>query len=333
MKRVHTSKKIKSSRVDKKSEPVDDDIFTDDADLLSVKNKRKPKSFLIIGSKLFKRSTINELISESKNYFETVLFVTVDKVQLQTVDEQVGLYYKGKNLLDFDVIYPRISSRDYSIGEAVMKAIESSSAYCPVSLRGYQVSNHKYHTSQLLHNAGMPSVATALSISPKYAEQSIDEIKFPMVLKLISGFAGKGVMLVNDSKQLVSLLDTVHMFEQVICMQEFIKGKNSDIRCYVTGNKVIAVKRTGRRGDWRANISRGGYAELVEVTPEMKRIALTSSRLLGMDICSVDLMQTSNGFVIIEVNFMPGPFIKFLGTLIIKEWARFIFNKASESSE
>jgi len=293
---------------------------------------KQGKSLLIIGSRTFKKSTVNALIEEAKNRFNSVLFVPIDKIQIQTSTGKVGVFYKGKNLLAFDVIYPRVSSKDFLLGETVLKAIENSNAYCPVSLEAYQITNHKFYTSQKLSNAKIPGLLSTLSISPKYADYVVNETGYPFVMKILSGFAGKGVVLVNSKEQMESILDAMHLFEEFICTQKFIKGKDYDIRCYVIGDYVIAVKRKAKKGDWRANISRGGSATLINPTPEMLNVAKKAAKVLKMDICAVDLMEMKNKWVVIEVNFMPGPFRKFLGTMVIQEWMRLLIDKADKKT-
>ena len=290
------------------------------------------KKLAIIGSKTFKQSTVNALLEEAKKRFDTVLFVPIDKLLIQTTDGKIGLFYKSQNLLAFDAIYPRISSRDMLLGEAVLKAIEQSGVYCPVNNHAYQVTNHKFYTVQKLTNEGIPAITSTLFISPKYAHFAIMETGYPFVMKLISGFAGRGVVLVNNKEQMESILDAIHLFEEFICTQRFIKGKNYDVRCYVIGDYVIAVKRTSRKGEWRANVSKGGSAQLINPTPEMLEIAKKSAKILNMDICAVDLMDHKKKWVVIEVNFMPGPFRKYLGTTIVQEWLRLLANK-SEAKE
>ncbi len=285
------------------------------------------KKLAIIGSRTYKQSTVNALLEEAKKRFDTVLFVPIDKLSIQTIDGKIGLFYKSQNLLAFDAIYPRISSRDMLLGEAVLKAIEQSGVYCPVNTHAYQVTNHKFYTVQKLTNQGVPGITSTLFISPKYADFAIMETGYPFVMKLISGFAGRGVVLVNNKEQMESILDAIHLFEEFICTQRFIKGKNYDVRCYVIGDYVIAVKRTSRKGEWRANVSKGGSAQLINPTFEMLEIAKKSAKALGMDICAVDLMDYKKKWVVIEVNFMPGPFRKYLGTTIVQEWLRLLANK------
>lgn len=288
------------------------------------------KSLLIIGSKAYKKSTVNALLEEAKKKFTTVLFVPINKIQLQTSQGKVGLFYKGKNLLSFDAIYPRISSKDKMLSEAVLKAIESSPAYCPLSLESYHTSNNKFITTQKLSNSKIPGILSTLSISPKYADYAINETGYPFVMKIISGFAGKGVVLVNSKEQMESILDAIHLFEEFICTQRFIKGKDYDVRCYVIGDYVIAVKRKCKKGDWRANVSRGGSASLINPNQEMLEIAKKSAKILNMDICAVDLMELKNKWVVIEVNFVPGPFKKFLGTAVVQEWIRLLSDKVDQ---
>jgi len=288
-------------------------------------------SLAIIGSKRYKKSTVKSLLEEGKKLFDTVVFVPLDKIRVVFDKNKPQLMFKGKNLLDFDVCYPRFSSKDYVVGEAVLRVLDGGSAYSPVNLRSYQVTNHKYYTIKELSNAKIPIIKSSLFISPDSAKQTLNEFGMPFVVKMLSGFAGKGVILVENEKQLNSILDTVQMFDEFISAQKFVKGKNSDIRCYVIGEKVVTVKRVGKQGEWRANVSRGGTAAEVAPTKEMKKIALDSARLLEMDICAVDMIESSNGLAVIEINFMPGPFKKYLGNTITKEMAAFLHSKALES--
>lgn len=286
-------------------------------------------SFLIIGSKRVKKSTARALVEESKKLFNKVTFVTVDKVQIQTSQQGVGLFYNGKNLLSYDAIYPRFSSNDFLMGEAVLRAIEDSSAYCPVNLKSYQITNHKYYTAQKLSENGVPGILSTLFISPKYSKLAVKETGYPFVMKLISGFAGKGVVLVRDANQMNSILDAVHLFEEFISTQQFVKSKKpgTDIRCYVIGDFVLAVKRTANKGDWRSNISRGGSADMINPSQELLFASKESAKILGVDICAIDLMDKNGKWVVIEANFMPGPFMKFLGKTVVREWVKFIYKK------
>lgn len=290
----------------------------------------KMASIAIIAATHYNKGNNKLLIKEAKRVFDKALFVPINKLRIVEENGTTKILYKETNLLEFDACYPRFGSSDFFMGEAILRILDNASIYTPVSLKGYQLANHKYFTIKKLAENKVPCLLTSLSASPQAMENIVKEFGFPVVLKLISGFAGKGVMLVRDKKQLLSILDTVHLFEDYISAQRFVPGKNSDIRCYVFGDEVLSVKRTGKPGDWRANISRGGKAEIIEGNKKMEKYAVKAARVLGFDICAVDFIETNltkQGFAVIEANFQPGPFRKFLGNTVPKKMMEFIKKK------
>ena len=66
------------------------------------------------------------------------------------------------------------------------------------------------------------------------------------------------------------------------------------------------MKRESIDGDFRANITRGGEAEPVEVDEQMEYLALESTKLLDLDIGGVDLLYDNGGYKICEINSSPG---------------------------
>lgn len=289
--------------------------------------KAKKYSLVIVGSRKYKKSTITAFLGEAKKLFSRVLFVPLNKIQIFCENGATKLYYKHINLTEFDAAYVRISSKDFVLGEIVLDVLRSSHAYVPTSTESYQITNHKYYTVKELSKVSLPILPTSLSVSPEATQAIVKDFGYPVVVKMLSGFAGKGVVLVQNAEQLKSILDTLHMFDEFVSAQKYEKTEAKDIRCYVLGKKVIAVQRTGAKGDWRANISRGGTAEVIQTKKNYEDIALKAAEALGMDICAVDLIETKEGPVVIEVNFMPGPFTKFLGSKIPKEMMQVIYNK------
>jgi len=91
-------------------------------------------------------------------------------------------------------------------------------------------------------------------------------------------------------------------------VQEFIKeAGGSDIRCFVVGDKVVAaMKRSGKEGEFRSNLHRGGSANLVRITPEERSTAVRSAKIMGLNVAGVDLLRSNHGPVVMEVNSSPG---------------------------
>jgi ribosomal protein S6--L-glutamate ligase len=90
--------------------------------------------------------------------------------------------------------------------------------------------------------------------------------------------------------------------------QQYIKeSKGHDIRCFVIGNKVVAsMQREAQEGEFRANIHLGAKARSVEISDEECQMAIDAARIMGLDVAGVDMVRSSTGPKILEVNSSPG---------------------------
>ena len=66
------------------------------------------------------------------------------------------------------------------------------------------------------------------------------------------------------------------------------------------------MKRQAQEGEFRSNLHRGGKAMAVTLSPSEKKIAVTAAKRLGLNFAGVDLLQSKNGPVVLEVNSSPG---------------------------
>ena len=141
------------------------------------------------------------------------------------------------------------------------------------------------------------------------AEEILDMIGgAPVVIKLLEGTQGIGVVLGETPKAAESIIQAFGGVNTNILVQEFIKeAGGEDIRCLVVGGKVVAsMKRKGREGDFRSNVHRGGSVEAVKITPQERSAAITAAKVMGLNVCGVDLLRSNHGPVVMEVNSSPG---------------------------
>lgn len=292
--------------------------------------------FLLITGKRSTQESRHLILEHAKKMFETVLSVPLDKIRVECRNGENKLYYKNQDLTEFDVVYARLFADDFVFGQVVLDILEGApKVYTPNCVEAFQVTNHKYYTVKQLSDVGVPVPATALSVSPESALNLSQRFGFPLVVKLLSGFGGKGVMLFNSEEEFKPVLDTLKVFKEFICTQEFLETKQgergADIRYYVLGDDVYAIKRKSKSGEWRANISKGGVAQVIPIEPELKRMALKSAQVLGLDICAVDFIETERGHVVVEVNFTPGGIIKLFGDKIVQKFVRALYLKGQEA--
>jgi len=105
-----------------------------------------------------------------------------------------------------------------------------------------------------------------------------------------------------------SMIEAFGGVEANIMVQEFIKEANGkDVRAFVIGGKVVAaMERKGAPGDFRSNLHRGGKAQQIKITPEERSTAVRAAKILGLNVCGVDMLRSNHGPVVMEVNSTPG---------------------------
>ena len=130
----------------------------------------------------------------------------------------------------------------------------------------------------------------------------------PLILKLLEGTQGLGVVLAETKNAATSVLEAFNGLGARVIAQEFIKeAGGADIRAFVVDGKVIgAMKRQGKDGEFRSNLHRGGNATIIELTDEEEKTALKATKALGLGIAGVDMLQSSKGPLVLEVNSSPG---------------------------
>ena len=126
--------------------------------------------------------------------------------------------------------------------------------------------------------------------------------------KLLEGTQGIGVVLSETHKSAKSVVEAFHGANVAILVQEFIKeAEGSDIRAFVVGRSLVAaMERRGAKDEFRSNLHRGGTANMIELTPLEKATALKAARSMGLNVAGVDMLRSSHGPVVIEVNSSPG---------------------------
>src|SRR5262249_19710118 len=130
----------------------------------------------------------------------------------------------------------------------------------------------------------------------------------PVVVKLLEGTQGIGVILAESTAAASSVVEAFHGLDQNILIQQFIKeAKGADIRALVVGRRVVAaMKRRAVAGEFRSNIHRGGKAKKIRLPAEYRKTALAAARVLGLRVAGVDMIESREGPMIMEVNSSPG---------------------------
>ncbi len=147
------------------------------------------------------------------------------------------------------------------------------------------------HPHSWLVADGVPSVAPEL----------------PLVLKPRFGSWGRDVVLCRTTAELDEQLERLRyrdwFREHGVLAQELVPPLGWDLRIVVAGGRVVgATRRFAAPGEWRTNVALGGRNERVAPPPIARTLALSAAAAIRGDLVGVDLLPTSTGYVISELN-------------------------------
>jgi ribosomal protein S6--L-glutamate ligase len=217
--------------------------------------------------------------------------------------------YMGQRLEYFDAVIPRIGASVTFYGLAILRQFEVVGTYPANESVAIGRSRDKLRSMQLLARKGIGMPVTGFTHSTKQTNELIESVGgAPLVIKLLEGTQGIGVVLAENNKAAESVIDAFRGLNADILVQEFIKeSSGSDIRCLVIDGKVVAsMTRKAKEGEFRSNIHRGGTASKIKITPEERSTATRAAKVMGLNICGVDLLRSNHGPVVLEVNSSPG---------------------------
>jgi ribosomal protein S6--L-glutamate ligase len=219
------------------------------------------------------------------------------------------LFYQGEAIGPVDAVIPRIGASITVFGMAVVRQFEMMGVYCLNESLAIARSRDKLRALQLLsrHDIGVPP--TVFTRQADHVRDCMDRLDGPpVVVKLLEGTQGIGVILAESAMAASSVIEAFHGLDQNILIQKFIREANgSDIRALVVGRRVVAaMRRQAVAGEFRSNIHRGGTAKKVRLSADCRKTALAAARVLGLRFAGVDLIESAEGPMVMEVNSSPG---------------------------
>ena len=223
--------------------------------------------------------------------------------------DEPDLQFRGKRLSEYDAVIPRIGNSITYYGTAVVRQFEQMDVYTPNTASGISNSRDKLRAMQILSRHGIAMPPTAFVRNRADVIPAIERVGgAPVVIKLLEGTQGIGVILAPQIKVAEAIIETLQSTRQNVLIQRFVKeSRGRDVRALVVGDRVVAAMRRTAKGDeFRSNVHRGGSVEKVEVDAEYERVAVRAAQIMGLKVAGVDLLESDEGPLIMEVNSSPG---------------------------
>ncbi len=243
------------------------------------------------------------ILEEARRDFKKVDLIPVIDVKLRVDKKGVDAFYGKESLSGYDYILPRIDSKRAEVGYPIMRFLDHMGIQKPYLAETVIIAHNKFITLEQLAKKGIPVPETYLTSSKETANSVMKRVKLPAVIKLLSGFGGEGVLMVDSEEAFRSIIETMKILRQELLIEKYIPNPGEDVRGIMAGDEIIAsYKRIAAPGEKKANIHLGGRAVSYKLTPEMEEIVFKSGEAIKSKLCAIDMVVGKEGPQVIEVN-------------------------------
>lgn len=221
---------------------------------------------------------------------------------------KAALYFQNELVADLHAIIPRIGASNTFVGTNVVRHFEAMGVFTAVSSEGITNSRDKWICFQILAKNQIPVPRTLFASSFEFEEQLKTFDGKPIIIKLLEGTHGEGVILTESPQNALATIETLNATGAKFVLQEYIEEANgADVRAIVVDGVVVAaMKRKCKIGEFRSNLHRGGTSEMITLSSAEEKMAIKAAKALGLGFCGVDILQSKNGPLVLEINSTPG---------------------------
>lgn len=221
-----------------------------------------------------------------------------------------GLLLRDQPAGSFDAVFSRAGLygnwQDRVERYTLLSSVLGSRLYpqADAFIRGYS----KFLGAQLLADHGLP-------VLPVRSATTMDELELAhrdledMIVKPSFEYAGTGVERftdLSDPAQAELARSLLAKYGTLGCVP-FVPTQYGEYRVNIAGDSCVTAYKLPPVGVWRVKTMQGATYERVEAPPELEDISRRATRLMGLTLSGVDALPYGDGYVILEVNSVPGP--------------------------
>jgi len=173
---------------------------------------------------------------------------------------------------------------------------------------------NKVFLMELLQQNQVPTPPTVIVAEDTDLGKAIDELGLPLVVKIPDGSFSRGVHKITSPVEFRRICDELFEETDLLLAQKFLPT-DFDWRVGVlAGEPLFVCQYRMARGHWQVvkyrpdgSSHEGGFRAfgLDQAPPEVIDVAVRAARPIGDGFYGVDLKQTADGVVVMEVNDNP----------------------------
>lgn len=238
--------------------------------------------------------------------YEGVVSVPIDYIDmLVDTNQQLKVYYKGKEIELPDMFWPAMTNTDLFVVE---KLLINAGVKCALNLDEVAVAKSKIATYQRLASNGIRVPKTLVFFTHPDKNVILDSFDYPFVMKPDNGFGGVGVSLIHNEAELDDYLSK--QVQGVAYMaQEYISTSfGKDVRVVMLEGELYysAMRDSNNPDEFRSNMHQGGKMKEFPIDDDTKAFCKKIASLFDLPILGLDLLFGDGEYILVEVNAFPG---------------------------
>ncbi|HTT69904.1 MAG TPA: RimK family alpha-L-glutamate ligase [Anaeromyxobacteraceae bacterium] len=231
------------------------------------------------------------------------------QVEMGLGGKRPTLFYRRRRFPRTDAVVPRIAFSVSQYGLAVVNQLQLLGLCVLNGSQGIAASRNTMRCLQLLSGRGL---GVPLTVMASEATGIRDMVRhaggLPVLVKLVSQSERTGLMICETLASLEAALEAILGLGQNVVVQQYVRGaRGRDLRAFVVGGEVVAaLRRRPVVGRFARTLARGASFEACALPPPCLRAAVLAAKVVGLEVCAVDLLDVKGGPLIFEVNSSPG---------------------------
>lgn len=177
-----------------------------------------------------------------------------------------------------------------------------------------QIVNSKFLTAQRLAQVGLPTPPVRSVTSLPEVEAACAEWG-DVILKPSYGYGGADVERIADFGADKHIAEKLLAQEPTLVCQPFYPTEGGEYRITVAGDVTpMNILKLPLPGTWRCKTMEGASFERFDAPDDLLDLSVRATRALGLTLAGIDILPHDGGYLILEVNEVPG-FLSIMGSV------------------
>lgn len=220
---------------------------------------------------------------------------------IEVSSEGIKVQHRKVDLNDFDVfIFRKTSSSESEIASITAKYLKDSGK--KIIDESVLIPNNELLDLEKLSKANLPLLKRVITPSMKSSRDVLMEFEHPVIVKPLD-LSSERYSFSEDWTESYDIVRTEKSRKY-----EIIQAMDTDTytRVFVIGFEVAgAMERKSADPEKRLNLSRKTFNTKIDLDDAGKEICTNAAKSVGYEVCTVDLVQTEEGWKIIELDRSP----------------------------